>query len=172
MVVSKEKSHTWRWLKIFESRPHEAVSFAVRREKETKERDEQKLPKVLPGYSGERLSGRCIKEKGREEGEVDEDRGQRRIWNDFGQEVVAGIKEKASALDSAKEAAQRSAGQSVMRSWDCSHIENEEEDVSWRERDQMAAQWDAEQKLEEIFVTKKDGRKLLAVGGHATRYLS
>ena len=47
--------------------------------------------------------------------------------------------EKASALGGAKEAAQRSVGQSVMRSWDCSQIENEEEEESWREGDQMAA---------------------------------
>ena len=72
-----------------------------------------------------------------------------------------------------------------MRSWSCSQIENEEEEESWRERDQSAAQWDEEQKLEEILEqrrmegsslrakiggdlgTKKDGRKLLAVGGYA-----
>ena len=34
-----------------------------------------------------------------------------------------------------------------MRSWDCSQIENEEEEESWLEGDQMAAQWDEEQKL-------------------------
>ena len=38
----------------FESRRHRAVSFAIRREKEMKEWSEQKLPKVLPGYSGGR----------------------------------------------------------------------------------------------------------------------
>ena len=32
-----------------------------------------------------------------------------------------------------------------MRSWDCSHIENEEVEESWREGDQMAAQWDEEE---------------------------
>ena len=37
-----------------------------------------------------------------------------------------------------------------MRSWDCSQIENEEEEESWQEKDQLAAQWDEEQKLEEI----------------------
>ena len=37
-----------------------------------------------------------------------------------------------------------------MRSWDCSQIENEEEEESWQERDKMAAQWDEERKLEEI----------------------
>ena len=31
----------------------------------------------------------------------------------------------------------------------------------------MAAQWDEEQQLEEIFGTKKDGRKLRPVGSHA-----
>ena len=34
-----------------------------------------------------------------------------------------------------------------MRRWDCSQIENEEEEEIWQERDQMAAQWDEEQKL-------------------------
>ena len=48
-----------------------------------------------------------------------------------------------------------------MRSWDCSQIENEEEEEGWQERDQMAAQWDEEQTLEEI--TKSDGRKPWAV---------
>ena len=52
----------------FESRPHKAVSFVVRREKELKEWSEQKLPKVLPGYSGGMLPERSSKEKGREEG--------------------------------------------------------------------------------------------------------
>ena len=56
----------------FESRPHEAVSFVVKREKEVKEWNEQKMPKVLSGYSGGRLPGRGTKERGREEGAVDE----------------------------------------------------------------------------------------------------
>ena len=93
----------------------------VEREKEMQEWNEQRLPKVLAGYSGGRLPGRSTKEKGREEG---------------------GLQVKVSVDDGAKEAAQRSIGQSVMRSWDCSQIENEEEEVSWREGDQMAAQWD------------------------------
>ena len=42
-----------------------------------------------------------------------------------------------------------------MRSWDCSQIENAEEEESWQERDQMAAQWDEEQKLEEILVQRE-----------------
>ena len=46
----------------FESRPHKAVSFLVEREKEMEEWNEQKLPKVLPGYSGRRLPGRSTKE--------------------------------------------------------------------------------------------------------------
>ena len=36
----------------FESRPHKAVSFVVERGKEIQEWNEQKLPKVLPGFSG------------------------------------------------------------------------------------------------------------------------
>ena len=112
--------------------------------------NEQKMPKVLPGYSGGRLPGRPTKEKGREEGEVDEVSGERRIRSQLAQGVVACIKEKMSVHNGDKEAVQRPLGQSVTRSWDCSQIENEEEDISWREGDQMAAQWDEEQTLEEI----------------------
>ena len=46
------------------------MSFVVRREKEIKEWSEQKLPKV---------PGRSTKEKGKEEGGVDDDGEERRI---------------------------------------------------------------------------------------------
>ena len=39
----------------FESRPHKAVLFLVEREKEIQEWNEQKLPNVLPRYSGGRI---------------------------------------------------------------------------------------------------------------------
>ena len=124
----------------FESRPHKAVFFVVRREKEIKQWSEQKLPKVLPGFSEGRFPGRSTKEKGREEGEVDEDGEERRIRGQIVQEVVAG-KEKVSVHDGEKDDVKRPIGQSFMRSWDCSQIENEEEEEeeSWRERDDMAA---------------------------------
>ena len=116
------------------------MSFVVRREKEMQEWSEQKLPKVLPGYSGRRLPGRSTKEKGREEGEVDEDGEERRIRGQIVQELAASIKEKGGVQDGDKETVQKTAGQTFMRSWDCSQIENEEEEGSWREGDQMAAQ--------------------------------
>ena len=80
-----------------------------------------KLPKVLPCCCGGMLPGRSTKEKGGEEGAVDED----------GEEKVACIKEKVSVHKGDKEVVQRPLGQSVMRSWDCSQIENEVEDESW-----------------------------------------
>ena len=54
------------------------------------------------------------KEKGKEEGEV----------NEIAQEVVEGSKEKVSVQDGIKEAVQRKAGQSFMRSWDWSQNRN------------------------------------------------
>ena len=65
----------------FESRPHKAVSFVVERESEIQECNEQKLPKVLPGYSG-----------GREEEEEEKDSRERQVRYGIAQEVVAGIK--------------------------------------------------------------------------------
>ena len=44
------------------------------------------------------MPGRCTNQEGRE-GELGEDSEERNIWNENAQELVAGIKEKASALD-------------------------------------------------------------------------
>ena len=66
--------------------------------------------------------------------------------------MVASIKEEASAQEDAKSTAQRTVGQKVKQNWDCSQIENEEdeEEKGWQEEDQTAEEWDEEQKLEEI----------------------
>ena len=66
----------------FESRPRKAVTFVVERGKERQEWSEQRMPKVLPGYSGGRLPGRSTAEKGREEGEEDEGCEERRVRNE------------------------------------------------------------------------------------------
>ena len=55
--------------------------------------------------------------------------------------------------DGDKDDAKRPVGQSFMRSWDCSQIENEEE--SWRGRDHMAAQRDEERTLEEMLEQRR-----------------
>ena len=60
------------------------------------------------------------------------------------------MKKKVGVQDGDKEAVQKPAGHTLMRSWDCSQMVNEEEEERWREGDQMAAQWEEEQKLEEI----------------------
>ena len=65
------------------SRPHEAVSFVVERDKEIQRWSEQKLPKVLLGYSRGRLPGRITKEAGREEEKGKEENGARRIRNEI-----------------------------------------------------------------------------------------
>ena len=78
-------------------------------------------------------------------------RGQRRKKDQLVQEVVRCVKreEKEGLYDGEKHNVQR-VEQSFMRSWDCSRIENGEEEETWREVDQMAAQWEEVQKLEEI----------------------
>ena len=141
----------------FESRPHEAVSFLVERDKEVQVWNEQKMPKALPGYSGGKLPGRSTKEGGRDEEDPDEGREERKIRSEIAREVVASTKVEASAQKDAKSIAQRTVGQRVMQNWDCSHIENEEEEEEedWQEGDQMAAPWDEEQKLEEILERRK-----------------
>ena len=66
-------------------------------------------------------------ETGREEGELDEGTEERRIESEIAQEVVAGIKEKASVHEDVKANAQRTAERSDKQNCDFSHIENETE---------------------------------------------
>ena len=68
VVVSQERCHRWRWLKILSQDHIKQCLFVVRREKMVKEWNEQKLPKVLPGDSGGKLPGKSTNQKGREEG--------------------------------------------------------------------------------------------------------
>ena len=69
--------------------------------------------------------------------------------------MVAGIKEKVRVHKGDKEVVQRPVGESAMRRWDCSQIENEAEDESWRQGDQMEVHWDEEQRLEEILERRR-----------------
>ena len=120
-----------------ESRPHKAVSLVVKKKrKEIQEWNEQKLPKVLPGYSGGRLPGRSAKAGGREEEEEDENSKEKKIRYEIAQEVVAVIKEKTGVHEDAKSTAQRTVGQSVKQSWGCSQIDSqeEEEEEYWQRR--------------------------------------
>ena len=94
-------------------------------------------------------------QEGAQKREVDEDGEERRIRGQIVQDVVAGITEKVSVHDGGKDDVKRPVEQSFMRSWDCSQIENEEEQESWRERDRMAAQWDEEQQLKEILEQRR-----------------
>ena len=122
------KSPRCRWWKTSSRGRTKQCPLWLKEKKEMQEWNEQKLPKVLPGYSGGRLPGRSTKEKGREEGEVDEDSGERRIRIEIAQEVVAGIKEKASAHDDAKATCTENSWERVKQNWDCSQIEDEEEE--------------------------------------------
>ena len=67
--------------------------------------------------------------------------------------MVAGIEKKARAQIDAKQTAQRVAGQSVKQNWDCSQIENgqEEEDGDWQQREHTEMQWVEDEQLQEIF---------------------
>ena len=133
----------------FESRQHKAVTFVVQRGKERQEWNEQKLPRALPGYSGGRLPGRSMEEKGREEGEEGEGSEQRQGKHEIIEEVIFSSQRMALEECCICER-KRTEGQHPKQSWDCSQIDNEEEEEGWQEGDQMAEQWEEEQHLEEI----------------------
>ena len=62
----------------FESRPHNAVSFVVDRDREFQVWREPKVFKAVPGFSGEMLRGRSKGGKGKEEEDEEEENQERR----------------------------------------------------------------------------------------------
>ena len=107
-----------------------------------------------------------MKEKERE-GEADDGSGERKVRQEIAQEEVPDIQEKTSAQDDAKATAQRTAGQRVKQNWDCSQIENEEEEEDdWQNEHQMGRQWDEDEQFEEFFGAKKGWKEVLCrLGG-------
>ena len=57
--------------------------------------------------------------------------------------------------ESFKNEGKRTGGLDFMQRWDCSQIENEEEEECWQEGDQMAEQWEEEQQLEGIIERRR-----------------
>ena len=99
-----------------------------------------------------------------------QENGQRTIRYEVVQTAVASIKEKAGGARKCQVGFRKgTVGQSVKQGCDCSQIGNEEqeEEEVWQKENQMELQWAEHEKLEKIFGTKKDGRKLLAGGRHA-----
>ena len=143
-------------LQDFESGPHKAVSFLVEREKQIQEWNEQKLPKVLPGYSGRRLPGRSTKEAGKEKGKEKEkdENGEGRIRNAIAQQVVEGIKGKACAHEDAKSTARRKVGQKTKK---------RTKKKTGKKEDQMEVQRAEDEKLEEVLERRRvEGSSLQA----------
>ena len=93
---------------------------------------------VVPGYSGGRLPGRSTKEKGRADGEEDEGCEEGRVRDEMMKEVIVGI-QKRCIDESAENNEKRTSGQGE----------------SWQEGDQMAAQREEEQELEEIMERRR-----------------
>ena len=91
----------------FESRPHKAVSFCGRKKERNKGMERAG---AAEGAAWSQRRKVATKEKGREKGMVDEDGEERRFRGQSVQEVVAGIKEKESVHDGAKDVVQRPVG--------------------------------------------------------------
>ena len=80
---------------------------------------------------------------------------------EIAQEAVAGIEEKASTQDGAKETAQRTAGERVKQKiWTARKSKRRRRD--W----QKGRRWDEDEKLEETL----EWKELIAGGCHAKKY--
>ena len=142
-------------VKDFELRRRKAVSCVVER------RCRNGLSRRCPRRCLATVEARCQEEAQKKKAEKKarwkEDSRERRIRNEIAQEVVVGITETTSAHEDVKSTAQRTAGQSVKRNWDCSQSENEEEEEEedWQKEDQMEVQWAEDEKLEDILERRK-----------------
>ena len=94
---------------------------------------------------------------------------ERRVRNEIIKEVIKGIQKKAidESDESDENQGKTTGGPDLMRSWNCSQIENEEEKESWKERGQKAEQLEEEQKLEGIVERRRIRESSLKVGCHA-----
>ena len=75
---------------------------------------------------------------------------QRQGENETIEEVIRSSQRRMALEECCKSERKRTEGQNPIQRWDCSQIENEEEEESWQEGDQMAEQWEEEQHLEDI----------------------
>ena len=94
-------------------------------------------------------------------------------WRDTGEvincrKVVTSIQEKAGGHEHAKSTALRTVGQSFKQCWDCSQIENEEEESEefWHKEKTDGIAMGGRRGVRGDFGTKKDRRKLLEDGRH------
>ena len=83
--------------------------------------------------------------------------------------MAADVEKKAKGQVDVMPTAQRTFGQSVKQRWDCSQIENEEEDEEedWQKEDPMEVHWAEDEKLEEVLERRRMEGKLFASGRYA-----
>ena len=77
--------------------------------------------------------------------------------------MIEGI-QKMDVDESVENEGRQIGGLDLMQRWDCSQVENEEEEESWQEGDQMAEQREEEQHLEEIVERRRMEGSFLKLG--------
>ena len=83
----------------FESRPHKAVTFLVKRDKEFQMCRGQKMPKALPGFSGGKLPGRNkVEEEGKEAEEGEEEGQEKKMENEVIRGIISGVPKEADTV--------------------------------------------------------------------------
>ena len=136
----------------FESRPHKAVSFCGRKIERNKGMERAG---AAEGAAWSQRRKVATKEKGREEGVVDEDGGRKEDQRPNRPRSGCRYQGEGKRARWCQGCCAKTSWESVVRRWDCSQIENEEDEESWREGDQMAAQWEEEQSMEEIMERRR-----------------
>ena len=59
-----------------------------------------------------------------------------------------------------------------MQSWDCSQVESDDEEESWQEGEQIAEQWEEEQRLEYVVERRRMEGSSLQLDAMQKKYLS
>ena len=150
VAVSKERSCRWNWWKTLNQYHIMQCLLWL------KERNGDNIMERTENAEGaawlqrEEFAGRSTKGKSKEEGEVNEDGGETRIRSQSLKKWLKASRKRSVCMMVSRRLYKERRGKVFMRSCDCSQIENEVEEGSWREGDQMAAQWEEEQQLEGI----------------------
>ena len=142
-----------RWWKTLNQGRTKQCLFLVEREKRYRKRMSRSCQRCFLATVEEGCQGEAKRKEAEKVEEEEKECRERQVRFEIVQKVVADIERQVDI----KPAAQRTVGQSVKQSWDCSQIENEEEDETedWQKEDPMLLQWAEDEKLEEVFERRK-----------------
>ena len=139
VIALKETSCRWRWWRTWSRGRTKQCPLWSKEKRRCRNGTSRSCRRCYLVIVEEGCQEEALRKKAGKKGKPDGCRKERKIRSEIPQEVVADIKEEASAQEDAKSTAQRTVGQRVKPNCDCSQVEHEEEDDEefWQMENQM-----------------------------------